>query len=797
MGIWDKVAGLLGKTEAKSGLEKQAEQLIDQGNGLEKQGQFEQAKQCYSAAIELMPSLARAHLNLGNVLLRTGQTDVAIQAFAAAIRLKPDYAGAFFNQGIAFKALGRLDEARASFARAAEIKPDYAEAHNSLGGLFQIQGQLAEAEAGYRRALAIKPEFVEALINLGLLLKEAGKCEEAAGNLRKALALNPASAEVAFHLGNVLVQLGRLRDAEAVFRQALQVRPDFAEACFNLGNIYNQMGRCGDAESLYRQALRLRPTYAEANNNLGLVLREVSRLDEARECFEKALAANPMLMEGYYSLGNTLLDLGKLDEAVVVYHKALEKQPDFHEVRVALTMLTLPVCPADAAQSAAVPAKFDAALAELGDWINGLGEKKFQAHRALCAKQPFFLAYRAGNHVASLSRHGDLVAACAEPYPVSLPPARNKVRFAVVSRYFHQHSVWFIILRGLLTNLDRNKFEVALYYFGHIDDAETDRAKSLADIWRDSRSVFGFEGWLEAIKQDQPDVIFYPEIGMDPISLRMASYRLAPLQVASWGHPMTTGLPTIDLYFSAEALESNDAQAHYREQLVRLPGVGCCTFPITVNVAPVIEVEKTLEQRDGPRFVIAQSPFKFDPADDDLFARIAEAVGPCSFVLFRPPQYDWAHARVMGRLEKTFRQRGLDPEQYLLTVPWLPPEQFYRLLDICDVFLDCPSFSGYTTAWQALHRGIPIVTLEGEFLRQRLASGLLRHIGLADTVAASREQYVAMAAALAEESRDSVLREQRRKEIRAAAPRMDNNVNVVRAFEQVLLEQVAQRRSAS
>ena len=53
-----------------------------------------------------------------------------------------------------------------------------------------------------------------------------------------------------------------------------------------------------------------------------------------------------------------------------------------------------------------------------------------------------------------------------------------------------------------------------------------------------------------------------------------------------------------------------------------------------------------------------------------------------------------------------------------------------------DIYLDAIAFSGFTTAIQALAcNGLPIVTLEGELMRQRLAAGILRHIGVKDTIA--------------------------------------------------------------
>jgi protein O-GlcNAc transferase len=106
-----------------------------------------------------------------------------------------------------------------------------------------------------------------------------------------------------------------------------------------------------------------------------------------------------------------------------------------------------------------------------------------------------------------------------------------------------------------------------------------------------------------------------------------------------------------------------------------------------------------------------------------------------------------------------------------------------------DIFVDCPAFSGYTTAWQAVHRGVPIVTCEGLYLRQRLAGGLLRQIGLKVGIASSRDQYVKLAVRLAEECRfDPSSWTARRAAIRHAAPQADGNREAVIAFERILLE---------
>jgi hypothetical protein len=135
-----------------------------------------------------------------------------------------------------------------------------------------------------------------------------------------------------------------------------------------------------------------------------------------------------------------------------------------------------------------------------------------------------------------------------------------------------------------------------------------------------------------------------------------------------------------------------------------------------------------------------------------------------------------------------------------------------------DVYLDCPSFSGYTTAWQAAHRGLPIVTLEGQFLRQRLAAGLLKQIGVTDGIATSADDYVAIAVRKATECRHANQAGQanragqanqasranpagqpmqagdadlHREKMRLAAAKADGNRAAVAAFEHAVLEHFA------
>jgi protein O-GlcNAc transferase len=171
-----------------------------------------------------------------------------------------------------------------------------------------------------------------------------------------------------------------------------------------------------------------------------------------------------------------------------------------------------------------------------------------------------------------------------------------------------------------------------------------------------------------------------------------------------------------------------------------------------------------------------------------LLARIARQTGACEFWLPSPVNLPWMAGRLRHRLATVFRAEGLDPDAHLRVMPWLPRARFLGFLDKMDVLLDCPAFSGYTTAWQAVHRGTSVVTLEGRFLRQRLAAGLLRQIGLTEGIVGSREDYIARAVSFAMRCRNPKDRRRRRESILTAAAKADGNVIAIRALERALWE---------
>jgi predicted O-linked N-acetylglucosamine transferase (SPINDLY family) len=349
----------------------------------------------------------------------------------------------------------------------------------------------------------------------------------------------------------------------------------------------------------------------------------------------------------------------------------------------------------------------------------------------------------------------------------------------IVSAHLRNHSVWNAIIQGWFRHMDANRFELCGFHLRNKVDEKTLFAESKAAHFYFGRRPL--DEWVQLILARTPDVVIYPEIGLDPMTVKLASLRLAPVQVATWGHPETTGLPTIDYYLSAADFEPVDAQLNYTEQLVLLPHLGCAYEPRLIDATdPDLSALGISAQL--PILLCPGSAFKYGPEHDRVLTEIGRELGACQFIFFssrRPEQVE----KLRQRLSMAFARSGMPPVEYLVFVPWLAPPLFYGLMKRASLYLDTIGFSGFNTAIQAVECGLPIVTREGKFMRGRFASGILKRIGLPDLVASSEAEYVEVAVRLV---KDHQLRSMVRERMALSRHLLYHDIEVIRAMENFL-----------
>ena len=708
--------------------------------------------------------------------------------YAQAIALDPRHAGALHNLAILRANVGRPVEAMELLRQAILADPTTPEARFNLGTLFLIHNQIEVAVSELSTALALRPDYPEALVNLARARVVQGDLDPAMELLLKAEALAPNYAPALTNLGGLLMNRGAYREAGQRYALVLHLDPDSAEAAYNVANALKALGRQDEAIAFYDQALAREPAYVDALVNRANALRELERLDEAIETYGHALGLKPDEARLHLNLGQILRDRGDAEAARAALARSLDLDPEDAHAQLAAVMAELPLVYADEAEVAASRARYATGLEALAAWA-ATPERRETLARAVGMSQPFYLAYQAQDDRELQSAYGALICSVVgEAFPPLAAPAKpaagERIRVGIVSGFFRAHSNWKIPIRGWLEALDRSRFEVIGYQTNPRRDAATEAAERLCD--RFVQGPMSNDGWREQIAADAPHVLIYPELGMDPTTPRLAAQRLAPVQCASWGHPDTTGLPTIDLYLSSALMEPEAADAAYTERLVRLPGLG-------VRLEPPAAAEPAARAALGLRgdavvFWCGQSLPKYLPRWDAVWPRIAKAVGgPCQFVFVSLPQASAAERIFRDRLARAFAAAGLEVDQYCVFLPRMSEAEFSSAVGAADVFLDSLEWSGCNSTLEAIAHDLPVVTWPGGLMRGRHSTAILQAMAATETVARDLDSYVAIAARLAV---DAGWRAEVRARIAERKARLWRDDASVRALEDVLEQAV-------
>jgi len=617
-----------------------------------------------------------------------------------------------------------------------------------------------------------------------------GRVSEAVLALRAHVGEHPGDAAATERLAFACHRLGDLPAAAAAFESLCSIQPSSASAASNFATVLGQMQLYDEALRHFDRAIALDAGFIDARFNRAQILEMRGRTTDAINDFRQVVEANPGHRVAWYRLGNLLIHVGQREEAQAAFDRAITLDSDYAEARWARTMSTLP----QAYDIGEVPEifydEFSQRLASLDRWFaegrDALG------HRAVGHQQPYYIVYHDRNNREVLSRYGDLCARLMNAWYGERPPvagsSRNEpINVAIVSGNVHDHAVWTAIVRGWCREIDRSRFRLSIVYTDKIADSETDIARASVDRFIEGQRDLG--GWVDAVVDVRPDVLVYPEVGMDRTCIKLASLRLAPVQVATWGHAETTGMPAIDYFLSADAFESAAAQDNYRERLVRLPGIGTCYAAL--NPAKIdLDLRELDLDPDRPIALCPATPYKFLPAHDWTLAAIARDAPTSQLVFVTDDIAPRLSDLIARRLRAAFENAELDYDRHVRFIDQQSRPRYFALMRQSSIYLDTIAFSGFNTAMQAFECGLPVLTVEGRFLRNRFASGLLREMGVDELIATSAKAYVDNAVRLLT---NPALLSATRSKIIERFPALLDRSDSVRAFE-AFLESVAPAR---
>ena len=560
--------------------------------------------------------------------------------------------------------------------------------------------------------------------------------------------------------GSYFINQNYLNEAFSIYYQIYQLINDeekpkqsWAPYYNNIGRVFHKLNYINDALKAYHSALELDDTFISVKINLGILYSTTKDLEKAEYYFREVIKLDPNNSLAYNRL-LFLLD-GQLrdQESIEIAQKLSQKFPDNLFCKLVIDL-----------QLPALYNNQEEVLPWRHKWTQGLEklitEKDLtqttqQDVSALSSKTNFRLAYQGLNDVDLQKKYGSFVYEIVKsnfPNFVKLPDKAHKnhnekIKIGYLSNCFRSHTVGKLS-RGWFEKYNRDQFEVHCYFINLNRDTFTYWIEEQCDHFHYLPP--NVETIAKKIQEDNLDILVVMEIGMHPMMNLIGSLRLAPIQCTTWLHPVTSGLVNIDYFLSSDLMEPENAQSHYSEKLIRLPNIGI-SYP-----KPEIPITTKSKQDFGLAenkisYLCCQSLFKYLPRHDYLIPSIAHKLPSAQFVFMERPNAQFAN-RFKQRLQKSFDTFNLNADDYCVFVPFLSQQEYFELNLVCDIFLDSLAWSGGNTTLEALACNLPVVTYPCEFMRGRHSYGILRMLGVNETIASSEQEYIDIAVKLGKDT---------------------------------------------
>jgi protein O-GlcNAc transferase len=756
-------------------------------------------------------------LQLGLADHQSGRLERAVARYRRVLHGAPANADAMYLLGMAMSQAGEAPAARRYLERAVSIRPRVAAFQLALGNARRDVGDRLGARAALDAAVRLGPREAENHNALGLVLREIGDTESALGSFDAGLSLEPENPGLGYNRAMTLQLSGRLADAIRDYDAVLDRQPDQLDAMNNRARAFHELGRVDEAEEGFRRLLASAPSHQAAWNNLGITRRERGRPELASGAFEKALVIEPNVGEALNNLGTVVWALGDEARAIALYQAARSARPDLADASLNLAFAVAGQGRHDEAVSVyrdgarqhpndprfpirralSLPqvcrsvAEIGGLRAELDGFLDSAQARELRIDDPILAVggANFYRVYHGLDDRSISERIAEFHRRCCERLSWVAPHCRpdrqtvsgRRPRLGICSKYLNRHTIG-LLFGGVIERLAaRGVFElVILRPSGRRDDVSR-RIDAAAD------HVVDLPGPLaqaqQAIADARLDVLLYTDIGMEPITYFLAFARLAPVQFVTWGHPVTTGLASLDGYLSIGLFEPVDGERHYTEGLRRLENILMYYEPPSLAVTAT-KADFGLPS-GAPAYVCPQNVFKLHPEFDGWLADILRADPSGRVVLIEGAKDGWTEklrARLAGAMP--------DVVDRVIFLPYLPTQRYFELVAAADVILDPIHFGGGNTTFHALSLGTPLITTPGAFQRSRFASGTYRAIGLEDLIAQDRADYVARAVAL---GRDKALRRDTSAKIHDAAGVIQRRLEPADELGALLLEALEAR----
>ena len=528
---------------------------------------------------------------------------------------------------------------------------------------------------------------------------------------------------------NSLINLGAIFLKKKIFNKSLKYYLSASKIVENdivylgLGNCYYYLKNFKESQFFFLKALRKNKKNIQVILNLANFYFELKKFYLSKKYYFKFYLLDNKSYIFYRCLAKNNHELGLYSETLVFFKRALRENPN--NLYLSFFYLNLfPKIHFSKETKNRLVKRYELILDNLIKNKNNFNINNNEIIEIFTSSTNFYLAYCKTSNKQINRKYFSLITFFLNKiYQYQEKNCNNlKKKIIIISSFFYNHTVSRLFL-NFFKKLSL-KYDLSILYLGKRVDSMTLNIQKLSNEFVHNTNL---EFCINYLKNNNFDIVFFPEVGMSLQVQLLASMRFAKTQIVSWGHPITTGSNSIDYFISSELMEIENSQKFYNEILVELSDIGVDLDP---KIFPVYN--KLNNNLSRNKIINLQSLFKILPEDYIIYFKIIKNIPNVKFY-FVQDSSDYINKKFFLNLKKYFNnffKFTIIFEDYFYFVKRMKRKEFMKNIINYDLVLDTFGWSGGNTSIEAILSDLPVITLPSKEMRSRHTYAFLKHLDL-------------------------------------------------------------------
>ncbi len=313
----------------------------------------------------------------------------------------------------------------------------------------------------------------------------------------------------------------------------------------------------------------------------------------------------------------------------------------------------------------------------------------------------------------------------------------RKIRLAFLSSdIFEGHSITYF-LRGLVKNINKNNFEIFAISNSNKDESKNGY-KNLFSEWINISKMGDIDS-INLIRSKKFDITIDLMGLTSENRISLLKNKISPIQITWLGYCNTTGIDQVDYIFADDNLIFEHESNFYAEKVKKIKNIWNAHEGFNFERS---EIKLPFLKKKIFTFGSFNNLNKVSDENLKVWSEIIGSVKNSRLLLKSSISYN------LDSFIEKLKQYNLFEKVDIIK----RTEDFkthLSLYDQIDLALDTFPYNGVTTTFEALWKGVPVLTLQGYNFNSRCGSSIIKNLGEKSLLSNSKDQYVEKAVYLA------------------------------------------------